>query len=109
MPRITGAVAAVLLALPAAHAGAQGVIDVNELEEIEDVDVMNADGEEIGEIEEVLIDGSGQIVAVTVEIGGFLEIGDEELVMALDDLTWREDGFVVDLTPDEMQSLPRFD
>jgi ribosomal 30S subunit maturation factor RimM len=113
MYRFGIATAACLLALPglalAQDGEAQEPLDVDALQEIEDMDVMNADGEEIGEIEEVLVDGSGRIVAVTVEIGGIMDIGDEELVLTLDNLTWREDGFVLDLTEDEMAALPRFD
>ncbi len=133
MSRITGVAAAFLLALPAlalaqdgdaqdggaqdggaqdgaAQGGGAGEpLDVGALQEIEGIAVRNADGEQIGEIEEVLVDGSGRIVAVTVEIGGFLGMGDEELILTLDDLAWRGDGYDLDLTSDEMQSLPRFD
>jgi len=109
-----GIVAAVsLLALPGAtpaqDAETQDAIDPDTLQQIEDIDVMNADGEQIGEIEEVLIDAEGRIVAVTVEVGGFLDIGDEELVLTLDDLTWHEGGYILDLSSDEGQGLPRFE
>ena len=113
MYRFGIATAACLLALPglalAQDGEAQEPLGVDALREIEDMDVMNAEGEEIGEIEAVLVDAAGRIVAVTVEVGGFLDIGDEDLVLTLDDLTWREDGYVIDLTSDEMQTLPRFD
>jgi hypothetical protein len=84
-------------------------VDVGALRAIEDMQVRNAAGEEIGEIDEVLVDGAGRIVAVTVEIGGFLDIGDESLIVETGDLAWGEDGFTLDLTDGELGALPRFE
>lgn len=90
--------------------GADGPpVDAGALRAIGDMAVRNASGEEIGEIDEVLVDGSGRIVAVTVEIGGFLDIGDENLIVETSDLVWGEDGFTLDLTGDELGALPRFE
>ena len=89
--------------------GQETSIDVGAFRAIEDMEVRNAAGEEIGEIDEVLVDASGQIVAVTVEIGGFLDIGDESLIVETGDLAWGEDGFTLDLTDGELGALPRFE
>jgi hypothetical protein len=54
------------------------------VDDIEDMDLKNADGDKVGEVEEVLIDASGQPVAIAVEVGGFLGVGDREVVLGLD-------------------------
>jgi hypothetical protein len=116
MPRRTASLAIALVALgapvaPAQQDGAGQAEEVapDSLQKIDDIGVTNADGERIGEVDEVLIDGEGRIVAVTVEVGGVLDLGDEDLVLGLDDLAWREGGYRIDLTPDEVDGLPRFD
>ena len=91
------------------ESGQGASVDVGALRAIEDMEVRNAAGEEIGEIDEVLVDGAGRIVAVTVEIGGFLDIGDESLIVETGDLAWGEDGFTLDLTDGELGALPRFE
>ena len=37
--------------------------------ELEDMNILSNDGEEMGEVEKVLVDGNGQPVAITAEIG----------------------------------------
>jgi hypothetical protein len=43
---------------------------------IDEADVYGAEGEEIGDIENVLIGADGKILAIIAEVGGFLDIGD---------------------------------
>jgi hypothetical protein len=76
------------------------------VDEIEDMDVRDMGGEEIGEIEEVLTDGSGQPVAVSVEVGGFLGIGEREVVLGLDELQLQDDDFVIDADKATIEGLP---
>ena len=40
------------------------------VDQIEDMDIVNAAGDEIGEVEEVLVDENGQAVAVVVQVTG---------------------------------------
>ena len=56
------------------------------VDDLEDMDLKSAAGDDIGEVEEVLTDGTGQPVAVAVEVGGFLGIGEREVVLPLDQL-----------------------
>jgi hypothetical protein len=79
------------------------------VDEIEDMDLKNQAGDDIGEIEEVLVDGSGQPVAVAVEVGGFLGIGEHEAVLGLDQLTVMDDHFVTALDKDAVEALPHWD
>ena len=81
-------------------------IPVDELDEME---VVNAAGEEIGDVDEVLADVHGAVVAVTVEVGGFLDIGEAEVVFDLDYLTLQGDDLVTSLTTEQIEALPRWD
>ena len=79
------------------------------VDDIEDMDLMTADGEEIGEVEEVLLD-AGQPVAVSVEIDdGFLGIDDREVVFGLDQLQLQDDDFVTSLDKATIEALPEWD
>ncbi|MET4698664.1 sporulation protein YlmC with PRC-barrel domain [Constrictibacter sp. MBR-5] len=120
---LLAATVAVATALPAA-ASAQGTQAVGyreaeddraivqpfnrTVDEIEDMNVFGTGGEKIGEVDEVLVDSAGSIVAVAVESGGFLGIGDEEVVVMLDQLTLEGDRFSTGLTKDQLLALPRW-
>ena len=78
------------------------------VDEIEDMNVYGAGGKKIGEVDEVLVDASGKIGAVSVESGGFLGIGDEEVVVMLDQLSLEGDRFNTSLTKDQLLALPRW-
>lgn len=58
-------------------------------------DGVGADWNQVGEIEDVLLDTSGNLVSVVAEVGGFLDIGDKHVLARVDD---------VDLVPGEDQS-----
>ena len=76
------------------------------IDQIEDMDLRSGDGEEIGEVDEVLIDAAGQPVAVTLEVGGFLGVGDREVVLGLDQLKLLDDQFVTDADKATIEALP---
>ena len=59
--------------------------------ELEDMNLLSDTGEEIGEIEKVLVDENGQPAAVTAEIGGYLGVGQKIVVIGLDRLQLRGD------------------
>ena len=59
--------------------------------ELEDMNLLSDTGEEIGEIEKVLVDQDGQPAAVTAEIGGYLGVGQKIVVIGLDRLQLRGD------------------
>ena len=64
--------------------------------------------DEIGEVEEVLVDENGQAVAVVVESGGFLGIGDRESIVMLDQLGLQGDQLVTTLSKEELESAPEW-
>lgn len=80
-----------------------------DVDDLEDMDVIGASGEEVGEIDEVLMASDGKISAVSIEVGGFLGIGDKEVVVELDKLTLKDDKLVVDMTREQIEALPEWD
>ncbi len=76
------------------------------VDQVEDMDVYGPDGKEVGEIEKVLEDGDGQIRAVVVEFGGFLGLGDTELIVPLDQLQPGKEHFTTKLTQEQLSAFP---
>jgi hypothetical protein len=72
------------------------------------------DSETIGEIGDLLIDENGQIVAVIVEVGGFLGLGKKEVAISWDSVehSLNEEGdghdFSVSLTKDALKNAPEY-
>jgi hypothetical protein len=58
------------------------------IEDLEDMSVYAPDGKAIGEIEDVLIDESGRVVAVVIEAGGFLGIGEKRIAVPMTALSF---------------------
>ncbi len=48
---------------------------------LDDYDVYGTDGKEIGEIEDVLLNMDGTVAAVALEVGGFLGIGEKDVLV----------------------------
>lgn len=79
-----------------------------------DASVMDDGWNEIGEIEDLVLDQYGQMVGVVAEIGGFLDIGDKHVVISMDDvkLTAVDDrtyALVVRQTEEQLEELPSVD
>jgi len=73
-----------------------------------DYDFQNIDGQVSGEIEDFLVDiNTGRILYVTLEYGGFLEIGDTELPVPLSVFTLGDGNSLVLNIPEEtLDALP---
>jgi hypothetical protein len=109
-----------LLGAPALVLAQQSVSDLKEVDDddvvvqpfdrtvddLEDMDLKTAAGEEIGEVEEVLMDGSGQPVALAIEVD---DLDDEERVFRLDQLRLDGGDLVTDLSSSEVEALPAWD
>lgn len=81
------------------------------VEQLDDMDVLR-DGQKIGEIDEVLADAAGQIVAVVIEFDdGFLDLDDREVILAIDQLQFGDDprAATVTLGNAELEALPEWD
>ncbi len=79
------------------------------VDELEGMDVYGAGEEQIGEIEDVLVDAAGTPAAFVVETEGFLGIGDEDVVVGFDQVELVGDRFVTSLTEDQLEALPEWD
>ena len=76
---------------------------------VEDMEIVNAAGEQIGEIEEILVGQDGMLAAYLVEIGGFLGMGEHEVALPMDALSFAGDRFQTDMTKDQLEALPEWD
>jgi sporulation protein YlmC with PRC-barrel domain len=72
-----------------------------------------AEAEQIGEVNDVVLDSDGEIAAVIVEVGGFLGIGEKRVAIEFDRLSWSEqDGerrLTASLERAELENAPAFD
>jgi hypothetical protein len=100
---------AVLLVIPtvaeAAGPGAQHVVAIEVVEkqkavsfsgdvsakELLDETVTNGARENIGDINDILIDREGKVAAVIVGVGGFLGMGEKDVALPYDQLTFGKD------------------
>ena len=76
--------------------------------------VVGADGKDAGEVQNLLIDGSGQVRAAVVEWGGFLGIGERSAAVPVDRIQLgatnsSNDRARLNMTKDELEKLPRYD
>lgn len=55
---------------------------------LEGVDVYNDSNEQIGEINEVLVNRQGQVEAVVIGVGGFLGLGEHDVAVPFSALKW---------------------
>lgn len=95
-----------------AEEGAAGPIETRDgtyLQSVEDTDVRTAEGEKIGEVEEILIDAEGVPAGFLLEIGGFFDLGDSDVAVPLEALTWDGSHYVSKMTVDQLESLQPFD
>ena len=68
----------------------------------------------IGEIEDVILDSSGQMIGIVAEVGGFLDIGDHHVMLPVEDvrLVPVDDtsyAFVTRYTEEQLEELPSVD
>ncbi len=74
-----------------------------------------ADDEDIGRIDDLILDGSGKIVAVVVSVGGVLGMGQHNVAVSWDNIQRRvnddRDGYryTVNATKDQMRNAPEYD
>lgn len=77
---------------------------------IENMPVIGPKGAKIGEAEEVLVDSRNQPVAITIEIGGFLGIGEYDVVVSLDKVGVQADRekLTLTMTREQLEQLPEW-
>ena len=77
--------------------------------ELDGVAVHDSNGERIGELDDVLQEEGGDAMAVSLDVGGFLGIGEKDVLISVDDLTASADGIVIDMTRAELEALPVYE
>lgn len=73
------------------------------VDDLEDADLLAASGERLGEIEALLIHPDGRLAAFAVDIG------DKDVIVALEQVQLRGDDLVTDLTREQLAVLPVWD
>ncbi|MEH6951819.1 PRC-barrel domain-containing protein [Nitrobacter sp. NHB1] len=91
------------------------------------VNIYNEQNDKIGEVNDVIIDGSGKVDGVIVSVGGFLGMGEHNVMMKLDQIKfankagttttgstssnskqWYPDRGTVNATKDQLKAMPQF-
>ena len=72
--------------------------------------VVNADGQEVGEIEDLVMD-QNQVTYAVLSVGGFLGIGDKKVAVAFEDLQLGEDEsyLMTSATQEQLEQMPEYD
>lgn len=78
--------------------------------DIEDRQVVNLQGEQIGEVEDVVVSQDGTKTGLVVSVGGFWNIGDKEIYVDLDDVAIRADQVIWETmaSEEELENLPEY-
>jgi hypothetical protein len=79
------------------------------VEDLEDANLVNQAGDDIGDVEKVLVDANGQPAAIAAEVGGFLGIGQKTVVISLDRLQPKDDDLVTTLSKEDLGALQAWD
>ena len=80
------------------------------LEEVLGADVVSAAGEDIAEIEDVVLDQTGEYHAI-LSVGGFLGIGGKRVAVPLDQLQLGENEayMMTAETEEQLEQMPEYD
>ena len=73
-------------------------------------DVKNAAGKEVGEIKEIVVSEQGPEPMAVVSVGGFLGVGDKDVMLPFDNLRLQEDSVVLmsEKSEDELKQMPAY-
>ena len=102
---------------PQAASGVLAAIDKDEapvpqlnlmVDQVEEMDVVGPNGEAVGEVDDVLGDANANAQAITVEVGGFLGIGEKRVILMLDDVSLDMGRIQTKLTKEQIEKLPSF-
>ena len=79
------------------------------IDDFEEMEIYGPGGEEIGEVDAVLVDASAKPVAITADVGGFLGLGEKDVVIGVDQLAQDGDHLKVNLTKEQLGALEEFE
>jgi sporulation protein YlmC with PRC-barrel domain len=97
-----------------ADTGADNENGVLRLRDVTDYQLLNADGDDIGDVEDMVLDSASKKIAYVIWAqGGILDIGEELIPVPFDQLSWErdnDDAFVLNVADAEaVQDAPRLD
>jgi sporulation protein YlmC with PRC-barrel domain len=91
------------------------------------VNIYNKQNEKIGDVSDVILDASGKVAGVVVGVGGFLGMGEHDVLMPMDKIhfanesgktttgstssgskQWYPDRGTVDATKDQLKAMQQF-
>jgi len=76
--------------------------------QIMDQDVYDENQKLIGEVDDIIIRRSGRIKKLTVEFGGFLDIGDKLVAIAFKNTSMKNGGIALEATEQELEKRQEF-
>lgn len=79
------------------------------VDEVSGMDIYDSTGERVGEVDDVLMGEDGTVTGASLDIGGFLGMGEKDVVLPLESLTKTDDGFTTALSKEQLESLPEYD
>lgn len=77
-------------------------------EELIGTDVVDANGDTVGEIADVLIDANNRAELVLVDVGGFLGLGEKRIAMSINDLSKHDGKLVTTKTEAELEAMASY-
>ncbi|RYI02519.1 MAG: PRC-barrel domain containing protein [Acetobacteraceae bacterium] len=73
-------------------------------------DLVGANDQKAGEIENLVVDGTGRVRGAVVEWGGFLGIGQRSTIIPMESIQFAADGKGhLALTREQLEALPRYE
>jgi sporulation protein YlmC with PRC-barrel domain len=104
---LTTAVVGLVLSLPAgASEKPTGSVSASA---IIDQTVFNAQGQQLGELEDLVLKRNGSVKKVLVSVGGFFEVGDKLIAARYKSLEFAGGKMVLDTTKKQLEDQPEFD
>lgn len=73
--------------------------------------VANTEGQDVGDVSDILLDEKGKVAGVLLSVGGFLGIGDKKVAVNWDEIQLQEDGeqIMVDMSKEQISEAPAFE
>src|SRR5690606_32897767 len=80
-------------------------------DELIGMNVVNQDGEDVGDISDVVISKDDQAVLAIISVGGFLGVGEKEVAVPFDQLQQGEDEAILlsSATEEELKQKPAYE
>lgn len=80
-------------------------------EDFMDRDIVTAEGDEVGEVVDLMVDQDDKITKVVADVGGFLGLGEKRVAIDMDDITIDQgtDDLMVSMSEAELEALPGYE